>query len=99
MEAGKFTDEKGLNHEGIVMYCTAVCPYCVSAEQLLVERGVKHINKIRVDIDLTKREEMIDLTGKTSVPQIFISGNYIGGCDDLYELDSIGRLLPMLDPA
>ncbi|MDR0564734.1 MAG: glutaredoxin 3 [Azoarcus sp.] len=78
------------------MYATQVCPYCVRAEQLLRMRGVTHIEKIRVDIDPAKLDEMMRLTGRRTVPQIFIGDYYVGGCDDLHALDSEGRLAALL---
>ena len=80
----------------IVMYCTATCPYCIRAEQLLLRRGVKHIHKIRVDEDTRKWDEIMDLTGRDTVPQIFIGGQHVGGYDDLVDLDYDGQLEPLL---
>lgn len=80
----------------IIMYSSQVCPYCVRAEKLLITKGVTTINKIMVDGDPKHREEMIQRTGKRTVPQIFINGQYIGGCDDLYALDRQGGLDPLL---
>ncbi|MCS6995853.1 MAG: glutaredoxin 3 [Casimicrobiaceae bacterium] len=78
------------------MYATAVCPYCIRAEQLLRAKGVTEIEKIRVDLDPARREEMIALTGRRTVPQIFIGETHVGGCDDLYALNSRGDLDPLL---
>lgn len=78
------------------MYATAVCPYCVRAEQLLLRKGVSAITKIRVDIDATQRERMMALTGRRTVPQIFIGETHVGGCDDLYALEQAGRLDELL---
>lgn len=78
------------------MYATAVCPYCVRAEQLLLRKGVSAITKIRVDIDATQRERMMALTGRRTVPQIFIGEAHVGGCDDLYALEQAGRLDELL---
>ena len=80
----------------VVMYSTAVCPYCVQAERLLAAKGVKDITKIRVDQDPARRDEMIARTGRRTVPQIFIGATHVGGFDDLAELDSAGRLAPLL---
>jgi glutaredoxin 3 len=81
----------------IEMYATAVCPYCVRAEQLLKRKGVTDIEKIRVDLDPAKRQEMeIRVPGARTVPQIFIDGLHVGGCDDLHELDRQGKLDPLL---
>ena len=80
----------------IQMYCTAICPYCVRAEQLLRQRGVTDIEKIRIDLDPERRDEMITRTGRRTVPQIFIGERHIGGCDDLYAVDRSGELAPLL---
>lgn len=80
----------------VVMYSTAVCPYCVRAEQLLVQKGVTEIEKVRVDLDPARREEMMARTGRRTVPQIYIGDTHVGGCDDLYALDREGRLDPLL---
>jgi glutaredoxin 3 len=83
----------------ILMYCTAVCPYCVRAEQLLKRKGVQTIDKIRVDLEPERREEMMQRTGLRTVPQIFIGDTHVGGCDDLYALDRAGQLDALLTPA
>ena len=83
----------------IRMYATAVCPYCVRAEQLLRRKGVQDIEKIRVDQDPARRDEMISLTGRRTVPQIFIGDTHVGGCDDLYELEHQGKLDTLLQQA
>lgn len=83
----------------VKMYTTAVCPYCIRAEQLLRQRGVEDIQKIRVDQQPEARDEMITLTGRRTVPQIFIGTTHVGGCDDLYALDRAGKLLPLLKGA
>ena len=80
----------------VQMYCTAVCPYCVRAEKLLNRKGVKEIEKIRVDLQPEMRNYMIEKTGRRSVPQIFINGVHVGGFDDLAELDQDGGLDPLL---
>jgi glutaredoxin 3 len=81
----------------IEMYSTAVCPYCVRAEQLLQRKGITEIEKIRVDLDPSKRQEMeTRVPGARTVPQIFIDGFHVGGCDDLHELDRQGKLDPLL---
>ena len=80
----------------VVMYSTAVCPYCVRAEQLLTQKGVTDIEKIRVDLDPARREEMMTRTGRRTVPQIYIGDTHVGGCDDLYALDREGKLDPLL---
>ena len=80
----------------IIMYSTAVCPYCVRAEQLLNSKGVTDIEKVRVDLDPARREEMMQKTGRRTVPQIFIGATHVGGCDDLIALDARGELDPLL---
>lgn len=80
----------------IRMYTTAVCPYCLRAEALLKRKGVADIEKIRVDLDPARREEMMTLTGRRTVPQIFIDDYHVGGCDDLFDLDHRGELDPLL---
>lgn len=80
----------------VLMYSTAVCPYCVRAEQLLRARGVLEIEKVRIDLDPERRAEMMDRTGRRTVPQIYIGDTYVGGCDDLVALDHAGKLSPLL---
>jgi len=81
----------------VEMYATAVCPYCIRAEQLLKRKGVADIEKIYVDRDPAKRQEMeARVPGARTVPQIFIDGRHVGGCDDLHELDRQGGLDPLL---
>lgn len=80
----------------VLMYSTGVCPYCVRAEKLLQARGVLDIEKVRVDLDPARREEMMEKTGRRTVPQIFIGETHVGGCDDLIALDQAGKLLPLL---
>jgi glutaredoxin 3 len=78
------------------MYTTQVCPYCVRAKALLKQRGVEQIEEIRVDLDPAQRDTMVSLTGRRTVPQIFIGDKHVGGCDDLMALDQRGGLLPLL---
>ena len=80
----------------VVMYATAVCPYCIRAEQLLKRKGVTDIEKIRIDLEPARSEEMIARYGRRTVPQIFIGDTHVGGCDDLHELDRQGGLDPLL---
>ncbi|RIK93384.1 MAG: glutaredoxin 3 [Burkholderiales bacterium] len=80
----------------VVMYSTAVCPYCQRAEQLLRARGVEDIEKVRIDQDPAQRDAMIARTGRRTVPQIFIGEQHVGGYDDLAALDRAGKLVPML---
>ena len=81
----------------VVMYCTAVCPYCINAERLLRSKGVTEIEKIRIDQQPEQREQMEAKSGRRTVPQIYIDERHIGGCDDLYALDKAGGLLPLLN--
>lgn len=76
----------------VLMYATAVCPYCIRAEQLLRAKGVQEIEKIRVDLDPDRRTEMMTRTGRRTVPQIYIGAKHVGGCDDLYALEQTGEL-------
>ena len=80
----------------VLMYTTAVCPYCIRAKQLLAARGVSAIDEVRVDLDPQRRDEMMQKTQRRTVPQIFIGDTHVGGCDDLYELDHQGKLDPLL---
>jgi glutaredoxin 3 len=80
----------------ILMYCTAVCPYCIRAEQLLRARGVQEIEKVRIDLDSDRRAEMMTRTGRRTVPQIYIGEQHVGGCDDLYALNDAGKLDALL---
>ena len=80
----------------ITMYCTGVCPYCTMAERLLKRKGVELIEKIRVDLDPPKMAEMMEKTGRRTVPQIYIGDFHVGGFDDLAELDQEGKLDPLL---
>lgn len=80
----------------ITMYTTAVCPYCINAERLLVSKGVTEINKIRVDLQPELRVEMMQKTGRRTVPQIYIDDRHIGGFEDLRALDLAGDLTPLL---
>ena len=83
----------------VVMYSTAVCPYCRMAEQLLKSRGVSEIEKILIDSNENLRAEMIGKTNRRTVPQIFIGNTHVGGFDDLSALDKAGKLLPLLQSA
>ena len=80
----------------VLMYCTAICPYCVRAEQLLQRKGVREIEKIRVDLQPELRVAMMEKTGRRTVPQIYINGQYIGGYDDLVSFDHAGKLESLL---
>jgi len=80
----------------ITMYSTDVCPYCINAERLLLSKGIVEINKIRIDLQPEKRDEMMQKTGRRTVPQIYIGERHIGGFDDLRALDLAGGLDPLL---
>ena len=80
----------------VLMYASGVCPYCARAEMLLKSKGVTDIEKIRVDLDSRQRDEMIQKTGRRTVPQIFIGGTHVGGYDELAALDHAGKLDPLL---
>lgn len=80
----------------VVMYCTAVCPYCTMAERLLTRKGVTNIEKIRIDADPQALSDMMEKTGRRTVPQIYIGDFHVGGFDDLTELDQDGKLDPLL---
>ena len=80
----------------VVMYTTGMCPYCVQAERLLRAKGVAEIAKVRVDLDPGRRAEMMERTGRRTVPQIYIGDTHVGGFDDLVALDRAGRLDPLL---
>lgn len=80
----------------VKMYTTAVCPYCQRAKALLKQRGVDQIEEVRIDTDPAQRDEMIRLTGRRTVPQIFVGDTHVGGCDDLVALDQRGGLVPLL---
>jgi len=85
--------------QAVKMYTTAVCPYCIRAKQLLKSRGVEQIEEIRIDLDTNARQQMMETTGRRTVPQIFIGNTHVGGCDDLIALDGQGGLLPLLGAA
>ncbi len=80
----------------ILMYSTAVCPYCINAEKLLLSKGVKEIEKVRIDLHPEQRLEMMEKTGRRTVPQIYINDHHIGGFEDLRTLDLQGGLDPLL---
>ncbi len=81
----------------VVMYCTAICPYCINAERLLHSKGVTGIEKIRIDLLPEQRELMEARSGRRTVPQIYIDDQHIGGFDDLAALDRAGGLVPLLN--
>lgn len=80
----------------VTMYTTAVCPYCIQAERLLVSKGVHDIAKIRVDLDPARRVEMMQRTGRRTVPQIYIGDRHVGGYDELASLERAGKLAKLL---
>lgn len=83
----------------ITMYTTATCPYCLNAERLLRNKGVQEIDKVRVDLEPQRRLEMMEKTGRRTVPQIWIGDRHIGGFDELRALDLAGELDSMLAAA
>ena len=82
--------------QAVKMYLTQSCPYCVQAKALLKQRGVEQIDEVRVDLEPAQRSTMMQITGRRTVPQIFIGNTHVGGCDDLVELDRRGELLVLL---
>jgi len=80
----------------VLMYSTGVCPYCLMAERLLKAKGVEEIEKVRIDLDPEQRTQMMQKTGRRTVPQIYIGGTHVGGFDDLSALDRAGKLDPLL---
>ncbi|MBW8829124.1 MAG: glutaredoxin 3 [Burkholderiales bacterium] len=80
----------------VKMYTTQVCPYCIRAKMLLKQRGVDTIEEIRIDVNPTERQAMMQITGRRTVPQIFIGNTHVGGCDDLIDLDQRGGLMSLL---
>jgi glutaredoxin 3 len=85
--------------QAVKMYTTQVCPYCIRAKQLLKSKGVQTIDEVRIDTNPSEREHMMQITGRRTVPQIFIGSTHVGGCDDLVALDQAGKLLPLLQQA
>jgi glutaredoxin 3 len=83
--------------QAVKMYTTAVCPYCQRAKQILKSRGVQAIEEIRIDLDPQQRDHMMAITGRRTVPQIFIGDTHVGGCDDLIALEGRGGLMPLLE--
>jgi glutaredoxin 3 len=88
-----------LHMNSVRMYTTQVCPFCLRAKALLKQRGVAAIDEIRIDLDPAQRDRMVELTGRRTVPQIFIGDTHVGGCDDLIALDQKGGLAPLLQGA
>jgi glutaredoxin 3 len=85
--------------KAVRMFTTLTCPYCIRAKALLQQRGVTAIDEVRVDLEPEQRQHMMQLTGRHTVPQIFIGDTHVGGCDDLVDLDRRGGLLPLLGSA
>jgi glutaredoxin 3 len=85
--------------QAVKMYTTQVCPYCIRAKALLQQRGVAAIEEVRIDLDPVQRDHMMVITGRRTVPQIFIGDTHVGGCDDLMALDQRGGLMPLLNGA
>lgn len=85
--------------QAVKMYTTAVCPYCIRAKQILKSKGVEQIDEVRIDIDPSARAHMMEITGRRTVPQIFIGATHVGGHDDLLALDGQGGLMPLLNAA
>ena len=99
MAAGKFADSKEVIESDmmkVVMYSSGFCPYCIRAERMLRARGVAEIEKIRVDLNPARRAEMIEKTGRRTVPQIYIGDTHVGGYDDLAQLDRNDGLTRLL---
>ena len=82
--------------QAVKMYTTAVCPYCIRAKQILKAKGVEQIEEVRIDTAPELRDHMVQITGRRTVPQIFIGDTHVGGCDDLMALDAKGGLVPLL---
>ena len=80
----------------VMMYTTASCPYCVQADRLLARKGVTDVEKVRVDLEPQRRMEMMQKTGRRTVPQIYIGDHHVGGFDDLAAMDRAGKLDPLL---
>lgn len=80
----------------VLMYCTATCPYCQAADRLLAKKGVADVERVRVDLQPSRRAEMQARSGRRTVPQIWIGGRHVGGCDDLHDLERTGELDQLL---
>ena len=83
----------------VLMYCTAACPYCQAADRLLARKGVAGVERVRVDLEPARREEMIRKSGRRTVPQIWISGRHVGGSEELHDLEHSGELDQLLSKA
>ncbi len=80
----------------VLIYCTAACPYCQAADRLLARKGVAGVERVRVDLEPARREEMIRKSGRRTVPQIWIGGRHVGGSDELHDLEHSGELDQLL---
>jgi glutaredoxin 3 len=98
-EANNLLTREKPTMQAVKIYTTATCPYCIRAKQLLKERGVEHMEEIRIDADPSQRAKMMEVSGRRTVPQIFIGQTHVGGCDDLVALDGQGGLMPLLNAA
>ena len=83
----------------VLMYCTSSCPYCQAADRLLEKKGVQDVERVRVDLEPARRAEMQKKSGRRTVPQIWIGGRHVGGCDELHELEYSGQLDQLLAKA
>ena len=83
----------------VLMYCTATCPYCQAADRLLARKGAAEVERVRVDLEPSRREEMVKKSGRRTVPQIWIDGHHVGGSDELHDLDHSGELDQLLAKA
>ncbi len=89
----------GARQATVLIYCTAACPYCQAADRLLARKGVSEVERVRVDLEPARRPEMEKLSGRRTVPQIWIGGRHVGGCDELHDLDHSGELDQLLAKA
>ena len=80
----------------VLIYCTATCPYCQSADRLLARKGVTDVERVRVDLEPARRREMVEKSGRRTVPQIWIGGRHVGGSDELHDLEDSGQLDQLL---
>ena len=83
----------------VLMYCTSACPYCQAAERLLARKGVADVERVRVDLEPARRGEMMEKSGRRTVPQIWIGGRHVGGSDELHDLEDSGQLDQLLSKA
>jgi len=83
----------------VLLYCTASCPFCQAAERLLAAKGVREIERVRVDLEPARRAEMIERSGRRTVPQIWVGDRHVGGCDELHALENAGQLDALLAAA